>query len=240
MIRFTPGRKPRSAMWSASSSTVICTSSSVRAFWLSRSSSRPGQAMTMSMPPLSAEICLPCDTPPKITVVFRPSTLASGAMVASICEASSRVGASTRARGRRGGLALAGGGGEPHDERQGERERLAGARAAAAEDVAAGQRVGQRGGLDGEGGGDALCGERCGEGSGHAKIGERSHRERASRGLVGVRRQSNQSGCSGGPPRRGARRFAQPLVRLPSHTGCRGTWLAVVSVTRHDRWQTPG
>ena len=42
----------------------------------------------------------------------------------------------------------------------------------------------------------------------------------------------------GGPPRRGARRFAQPLVRLPSHTGVRNG-LAVVSVTRHDRSRRP-
>ena len=122
--------------------------------------------------------------------------------------------------GAAGGLALARGGGEPHDEREGERERLAGAGAAAAEDVAARQRVGQRGGLDGEGGGDALRRQCGGQGSGHAKIGERSHRVEPLGAVVGVRRQSNQSECSGGPPRRGARRFAQPLVSPPSHTRC--------------------
>ena len=93
-------------MWSASSRTVICTSSSEMSFCFIRSSRRPGQATTMSTPPLSAETCRPWDTPPKMTVVFRPSTLASGAIVASIWVASSRVGASTRARGRRATLPL--------------------------------------------------------------------------------------------------------------------------------------
>ncbi len=99
-MRFTPGRKPRSAMWSASSSTVISTSSSVRCRWPSRSSSRPGHAMTMSTPAFSAVTWRDCATPPKIVVVFRPRACASGAIDSSIWLASSRVGASTRARGR--------------------------------------------------------------------------------------------------------------------------------------------
>ena len=49
-MRVTPGRKPRSAMWSASSITVISTASRRSARWLIRSSRRPGQATTMSTP----------------------------------------------------------------------------------------------------------------------------------------------------------------------------------------------
>jgi hypothetical protein len=71
-IRVTPGRKPRSAMWSASSITVIATSSRVIRRCRIRSSRRPGQATTMSTPARSADSWRLCDTPPKIVVTFRP------------------------------------------------------------------------------------------------------------------------------------------------------------------------
>ena len=99
-MRVTTGRKPMSAMWSASSSTVTRTSSSVSRPCLMRSSRRPGQATTMSTPLASAFSWCFWETPPKITVVFRPAALASGATVRSIWVASSRVGASTRPVGR--------------------------------------------------------------------------------------------------------------------------------------------
>ena len=66
-------------MWSASSSTVIPTSSSVMSRWLRRSSSRPGQATTMSTPASRAATCRDWETPPKIVVVRRPDAAASGA-----------------------------------------------------------------------------------------------------------------------------------------------------------------
>ncbi|SLB29586.1 Uncharacterised protein [Mycobacteroides abscessus subsp. abscessus] len=53
-MRVTTGRKPRSAMWSASSSTVISTASRLTNFCFMRSSRRPGQATTMSTPALRA------------------------------------------------------------------------------------------------------------------------------------------------------------------------------------------
>ena len=52
--------------------------------------------------------------------------------------------------------------------------RLAGAGAAAAEDVTAGERVGQRGGLDGSGDGDAGCGKHVGQLGGDTELDEGS------------------------------------------------------------------
>ena len=149
MIRLTPGRKPRSAMWSASSRIV--TSIAPRSQWpcWMRSSSRPGQAMTTSRPPASAWTCGFWPTPPKIVVVFMPSARASGSTTAATWLASSRVGTRISERGL-AGLAAAVRGGEPGDQREAEGEGLAGAGAAAAEHVPAGQAVGQRGDLDRE------------------------------------------------------------------------------------------
>ncbi len=102
MSRLTGGRNPRSAMWSASSSTVISTlSRSQWRCWM-RSSRRPGQATMMSTPLRRAFTWGFWPTPPKMVVVRSPRGLASGAMVASIWMASSRVGARISARGRPG------------------------------------------------------------------------------------------------------------------------------------------
>ena len=151
--RRTAGRKPRSAMWSASSSTV--TSTAPRSQWpcWMRSSSRPGQATTMSTPRRSPCTCGCWPTPPKTVRVVSPAVAASGIRACSICPTSSRVGARIRARGLPGTTRPAGLG-EPGDQGQQERVGLAGAGAAAAEDVPAGQRVEQRGGLDRGGRGD--------------------------------------------------------------------------------------
>ena len=78
---------------------------------------------------------------------------------------------------------------EAGDERDGERQRLAAAGAAAAEHVAAGERVGEGGGLDGERRGDAVGGERGLEGRGHAEGRERARRGHGGHGgslCVGV------------------------------------------------------
>ena len=111
-------------------------------------------------------------TPPKTVRVRRPCTAASGARAASICATSSRVGARISARGRFGVRR------EPEAESratsgQQERDGLAGAGAAAAEDVAAGQGVRQRGCLDRSGFGDARRGEHVGQVGGHAELDER-------------------------------------------------------------------
>ena len=81
-----------------------------------------------------------------------------------------RRGEDQRARLARHGRHLRGV--EARDERQQERVRLAGAGAAPAEDVATGEAVGQRRGLDGSGGGDALLLEDVDEHGGHAEVGE--------------------------------------------------------------------
>ena len=99
--RRTCGRKPRSAMWSASSMTVTSTASSETWPWPMRSSSRPGQATTTSTPRRIAETCGPWPTPPKTVREVRPRRCASGVIASSIWATSSRVGARMSARGRR-------------------------------------------------------------------------------------------------------------------------------------------
>ena len=105
---------------------------------------------------------------------------------------SSRVGARISARGRFGLARACRCCDRRATQRQQEGVGLAGAGAAAAEDVAAGERVGQRRGLDGGGGGDAGGGEDVGQRGGHAEMGEggvRRHRwvlpdERAQKSVV--------------------------------------------------------
>ena len=156
-------------MWSASSSTVISTFDSEQCPCLIRSSSRPGQATTMSTPRRSAVTCGFCPTPPKTVATSVRPPRPAGRSAASIWPTSSRVGARISARGapERGRPPPARRG----DDRQQEREGLAGAGAAAAEDVAAGEGVGQRGGLDGCGSGDARVAEDAVQACGHAEIG---------------------------------------------------------------------
>ena len=62
--RFNGTIKPRSIIWSASSSTKISTLRSVRARWSIRSSRRPGVATRMSQPGTRARACLPTGIPP--------------------------------------------------------------------------------------------------------------------------------------------------------------------------------
>ncbi len=211
MMRFTPGRNPRSAMWSASSSTVISMPSSVSRRWLRRSSRRPGHAMTMSAPLSSAATWRDCATPPKIIVITScPSALATGSIVALIWLASSRVGHSTRRTGparvaRRLRPRQAGDGG------QRERERLAGAGAAAAEDVTALQRVGQRGGLD-RGTGSRCPGARARARQGWA--GRSRQRKSQVMGLSGLRvgvRRTQSGGISTTPGARDRAALERPV-----------------------------
>ena len=98
--RRTTGRKPRSAMWSASSSTLISTSPRWQCPCSMRSASRPGQATTMSARLRRAATCAFCPMPPKMVATVRPVAWASGASTAWTWLASSRVGTSTRPRGR--------------------------------------------------------------------------------------------------------------------------------------------
>ena len=98
--RRTTGRKPRSAMWSASSSTLISTSPRWQCPCSMRSASRPGQATTMSTRLRSAVTCAFCPVPPKMVATVRSMAWASGTSTAWTWLASSRVGTRTRPRGR--------------------------------------------------------------------------------------------------------------------------------------------
>ena len=98
-MRRTAGRKPRSAMWSASSRTVTDTSSRSTRPCPMRSSRRPGQATTTSTPAARAFSWGFWDTPPKTVVTLSETASARGPMVWAIWPASSRVGARTRPMG---------------------------------------------------------------------------------------------------------------------------------------------
>ena len=98
-MRRTAGRKPRSAMWSASSRTVTDTSSRPTRPCPMRSSRRPGQATTTSTPAARAFSWGFWDTPPKTVVTLSETASARGLMVWAIWPASSRVGARTRPMG---------------------------------------------------------------------------------------------------------------------------------------------
>ena len=99
-----------------------------------------------------------------------PIVLPSGESTSTTCLASSRVGTSTSAVGWPG---FAVGHGLQH--RQAERERLAGAGAGLAAHVAAGERVGDGGLLNGERVVDALGREGVDELGPQAEISEGSH-----------------------------------------------------------------
>ena len=97
----TSGRNPMSAMWSASSRTATRTSPSSTAPRSIRSVSRPGVATSRSTPLASEEICGSYDRPPATSRCRRPVTWTNGSSASLTCMASSRVGTSTSARGRR-------------------------------------------------------------------------------------------------------------------------------------------
>ena len=97
--RRTAGRKPRSAMWSASSRTV--TSTAPRSSGPGRSGPRAGRGRraTMSTPRRRPWTCGFWPTPPKTVWVVRPAASASGLSASWIWPTSSRVGARISARG---------------------------------------------------------------------------------------------------------------------------------------------
>ena len=98
-MRVTAGMKPRSAMWSASSSTAISTESRRTARRSIRSMRRPGVATRTCTPRRSCSICRPIDVPPTTTPMRRRSASAAGVSASATCCASSRVGTSTSPRG---------------------------------------------------------------------------------------------------------------------------------------------
>ena len=98
-ISVTAGMKPRSAMWSASSSTTISIRPRSTAPCSIRSISRPGVATTMSTPRWNARSCGVYDMPPATRTTDRSTVRASGVSTSVTCIASSRVGTSTSPRG---------------------------------------------------------------------------------------------------------------------------------------------
>ena len=158
-------------MWSASSRIVTSTAPRSQWPWPMRSSSRPGQAMRTSMPPASACTCGFWPTPPKIVVVRHAERAGQrvddgGDLVGQL------TGRHQDQRARPLGLPLAVRRRQPGDQREAEGQGLAGAGAAAAEHVAAGEAVGQRRDLDRERRGDAAGGEHLDQRRGDAEGGE--------------------------------------------------------------------
>ncbi|GAV45563.1 hypothetical protein Saa2_08554 [Streptomyces acidiscabies] len=93
------GRKPMSVIWSASSRTVIRTSSRTQSPRSTRSLRRPGLATTTSTPRRSVSACRVMDRPPTTVVIRRLTAVAYGDSASVTCWASSLVGTSTSARG---------------------------------------------------------------------------------------------------------------------------------------------
>mmetsp|Transcript_14569 Transcript_14569/g.37069 ORF Transcript_14569/g.37069 Transcript_14569/m.37069 type:complete len:217 (+) Transcript_14569:740-1390(+) len=103
------GSKPISSIWSASSRTRYDTASNEIEGEMPRLGSpphksfkRPGVAMTMSAPCLSAPTCGPFGVPPYNTTTRARAAGANFSASPAICSANSRVGATTRTLGRAG------------------------------------------------------------------------------------------------------------------------------------------
>ncbi len=91
----TCGMNPMSAIWSASSRTVMVTWSSRQSPRSMRSLSRPGVATSTSAPRRSCPACLLIDRPPTTVAIRRLTAVAYGVSASVTCWASSRVGTST-------------------------------------------------------------------------------------------------------------------------------------------------
>ena len=168
-----------SAIWSASSSVTKRTSSRTQVPCRTWSDSRPGVAMSRSTPRWSC-VGLPAEG--------HPADDRAAPQAERLRERRQRVrdlhgelagGHEDQAARVAGpGLALV----QPGEQRQPEGERLARAGLRAAEHVTAAERVGQRGGLDGERLGDALRLEGTEQRRGQPQLGE-GHRRPAAAGL---------------------------------------------------------
>ena len=135
--------KPRSSMRSASSSTKWRHLVEPQVLVSIRSQMRPGVPTTMSGPRRMRCSCGRRPTPPRMTQVEIGWPWAKLRIAASICSASSRVGARIRARVENG-RARRRRGGEVLQDRQREGRGLAGAGLGDAEQVMAGEQVRDR------------------------------------------------------------------------------------------------
>ena len=98
----TCGVKPSSAMRSASSRMATEILSRLTSSAFMRSMRRNGVATMSSTPFSSSSICLSREAPPYTASTFMPQALAMGSRTSATCNASSRVGTSTRPCGKRG------------------------------------------------------------------------------------------------------------------------------------------
>ncbi len=97
MIVSTSGRKPRSSISSASSSTSRRTPERSRLRWRRWSSRRPGVPTTTWAPSLRATIWGPSGRPPTTETTRTPVSLPAASRSPATCRHSSRVGTTTRA-----------------------------------------------------------------------------------------------------------------------------------------------
>ena len=198
-------------MWSASSSTVISTASRSQWPWPMRSSSRPGQATTMSTPLRRAVDLRVLADAAEDGGGGQPGGLGQrleGLVDLADQLAGRREDEGARATAGRGHLARV----EPGDHGEHEGVGLARSGAAAAEHVAPGERVRQRRCLDRGGVGDATVGQHGRQGSGDAEGVEGGGHRRslgwcltnASAGWRGLRRCRCVITCRDGAPWRSA------------------------------------
>ena len=206
----TSGRKPMSAIWSASSSTVISTSSSWQTPRSIRSPSRPGVATRSSTPRRSASIWRSYGHAADGGLEEEPDGLAERHQ--RVVDLHGQLAGRHQDQGLRVVRPGPAARGEPGEQRQAEGERLAGAGLAAAEHVPAGERVGDGGRLDRERRGDALPGQRADQLLGQAEGGEADRLGGRSARARPARRRSLPVRCR---PRSERRRAAPGRRRSP-------------------------
>ena len=222
-IHSTCGVNPSSAMRSASSSTTTSTSSSEISADFSRSIRRSGVATTTSTPSLQLVDLVAGGWRRRTPGRMRwPAWAATGSSTSATCTASSRVGTSTSPSGRAGSASSVIRASIGHAER----ERLAGAGAGPAADVAALHRDRDRFGLDRERLGEPGGGEAVVDAGRDAEVGEaggrldRRQRRDGGEGGGAVGAGHLVGGAARSPPAAGC---APPFERF-CHGGCQASW----------------
>ena len=178
-------------MKSASSRTVTTTSARVASPWLIRSCSRPGVAMMTSTPRRSCWIWRYIGRAAVDGGELHADGLAERGQV--VVHLLGQLAGRHQDQAARGAAALLDLGADAGEQRQAEGQRLARAGGGLAEHVAAGEGVGQRGGLDGERAADAAPLER-----GHQRLGQAQLVRTSGRSGSAARRCSRRRRCSRG------------------------------------------
>ncbi len=178
----TAGMKPMSAMWSASSRTTTSTSDEVGVALLDEVG-EPARRGDDDLDAAAQRLGL-LRVGHATDDGLHAQAHACGRAARARRSPGRRARGSGRGRRRSGRRGWARAAGEPGEHREAEGEGLAGARTAAAEDVATGEGVGDRGGLDRERLGDAGAGQRGDERLREAELAEA--RQRAAGAVVGL------------------------------------------------------